>query len=291
MVTSLPVDHQGSYVHVCGMPVLDSTMNPVLFVHDMHQQSDELHHVLSMFFERGCSSYMYDLRGHGRSGNLLGHINRFEDHVTDLLQVMSWVKHAELRRTPILVGYGLGALVVTEFVRKFGSMAESVVLIGPLNEIKNPPHILYKIFLKVMADFWPTFRLQNPLFPNMIPIRYDHAYTAKYLHEIFLAIERFEGKFIEYSGDILLVCPEQDQLSSYHQLRKSVAFYRDQNLLHMDLRSDHFVFDAKSPHLPQIMEVILDWVRKHSVKDKILSELPGISRKKDVKLSIAVDSA
>lgn len=291
MVTSLPVDHQGSYVHVCGISARNSDTRPLLFIHNANQQSDSFHHLLSLCSEKGFSSYSYDLRGHGRSGNLLGHVQRFEDHVSDLLQVASWVKHLENRRAPLIIGYGLGALIANEFSQKYGKLCVGTVLIAPLCELKVPPNRITKTLLKVLMEIWPTFRMRSSLFPEPQGSSHYQLFTAKYLYEIFLAIERFETSYVKHGGNILLVCPDGDQICSYHKLHNFVVSRKSEDVDYVKVSGDHFVLEPKSPNIIQVRDIICHWAGKLDSGWLASEGTELLNKKLDINLNLAADSA
>lgn len=271
MTTLLPVDHSGSFVHLNGWQVPHSNHRALLFVHDIDQQSDHLFHVCQAFVDRNLPCYAYDLRGHGRSGTLLGHIDRFETHVRDLLQVASWVKHIDQGRPPTIVANGVGALIAMDFVRRFGSMCSGMVLVAPCIELKLPLHGFSRILLRMVADLWPKMR--GPFnYSHWRTLEHDsHRLTVGYVNEIYLAIDRATANLTEYHGDVLFLCPEQDTICSYHALKKAAALHQEYNLTVVDIPGNQRVLDFDCPHLGFVLNTITSWLNR--IDNKSLAQV------------------
>lgn len=294
IVSSLPVDHQGTAVYVKGWRYEHGQAPSILIVHDLGEQTTHYRETARDFVQAGYSVYLFDLRGHGRSGRRLGHAPSFNILVKDLLQVAAWVRHKEDGKPPVILGHGIGALITMDFTKYHGAFCKAAILsapcLEPVAEVSPPARLL----LRLLAEITPTFRIPAALMPRFTrelktvnqpdaeeeekPIYFPRL-TAIFAHELLLAIKRAEARFIEYHGSVLILCPDQDSVCSYVQLKKYAALHNEHNLAIADLKGvGHGVFTEDQAHREQAMGVVLPWL-----KQAILG--PQSAPKEEVRLS------
>ena len=77
----------------------------------------------------GMSVLRYDMRGHGHSGGRRGHVERFDDYVDDLCDM---VERARTPDVPLyVVGHSQGGLITTRAMMQGRLRADAVVLSNP----------------------------------------------------------------------------------------------------------------------------------------------------------------
>ena len=288
-LTSLPVDHYGTTVYLKALKHPDTQHAPIVIVHDVGEHADCYERAANAFYERGYSVYLFDWRGHGRSGWQLGHAPSFDSLVKDLLQVAAWARYQENGRAPIILGNGLGALVVMEFTQKLRCFLPSRDTFAPLvSELQPEMTRPHRVLLKLLSDVAPLVRLWSPFSPRLTshrvslhPIsREDASLSAKFpgvtaalTYELIQAIKRAETRFIEYCGSVLILCPEKDGICSYKQLKKSAALHADHNVEIVDLaNSGHGVFTDDDASRELAIKVVLGWLSKLVVDKASASE-------------------
>ena len=140
--------------------------HPILIVHDLGEHAEMYRHVIDDIVERGKNVYMFDLRGHGRSGKRLGHAPSYDILIKDLLQVAAWVRHKESGLAPIIIGHGIGALITMDFSKTYSSLCKAMVLSAPCLELVHETTRMTRFFIKVLADIAPMVRIPIPLCPQ-----------------------------------------------------------------------------------------------------------------------------
>jgi pimeloyl-ACP methyl ester carboxylesterase len=157
---SCPVDHAGMTLYVKGWVNSEpSLFPPVIVIHDIGETVSQYREFCTRLVETGCNVYCYDLRGHGRSGRIIGQINRFGELVNDLLQVSAWVKHKENSQAPILVGHGVSAQLAMRFAQNYPKLIQGVALISPGFKLKVEASRWWRLLARVMYEFSPSIRL------------------------------------------------------------------------------------------------------------------------------------
>lgn len=138
----------------------------VVLVHGQGEHSGRYEYAAKALNRRGYDVYTGDLPGHGLSGGLRGHIDRFDDFVT---VTASWVEEArELTggKQPLFVlGHSVGGLIVTRYLETAPdtSFLAGAVLSSPAYRVRYPiPR--WKEELGRKLDPWlPRLRLSSGL--------------------------------------------------------------------------------------------------------------------------------
>src|SRR5690606_2326186 len=87
--------------------------------------------------------------------------------------------------------------------------------------------------------------------------------TARFTQELLLAIKRAEVSFVEYSGSVLFICPEEDNICSFTSLKKRAAIHSENNVEILDLPGvGHQVFTEGQSARKKTMALRLAWVER-----------------------------
>lgn len=282
IVSSLPVDHAGTTVYLKGWRLEQTTQPPIVIVHDLGEHAELYRETAEAFAVAGYTTYVFDLRGHGRSGRRLGHSPSFAILVKDLLQVAAWVRHKEGGRAPVILGHGIGALITMEFTKLHGTFCHAAILSAPCLEPIHETPALIRLALRAIAEIAPTYRLPTALFPrfarDLLDKERQTPLTAALAHELLLAIKHADARFSEYHGEVLILCPERDQILGYSYLKKLAVLHNEHNLLIESLAdANHCVFTESVPTRELAMRAILRWLATAMV-DKRVPDLPEVPR-------------
>src|SRR5947208_2214211 len=103
----------------------------------------------------GYSTYVLDLRGHGRSGGRRGHLSRFSQLLGDLQALRRAVRRRQ-DVPQVLVGHGFGGLVVLRYLEtQPGEPPAAAVIVSPWLASRARPAVWKRIAAR-LADLWPT---------------------------------------------------------------------------------------------------------------------------------------
>ena len=246
-----PVDHKGNSVIMRGLRAkTPSKLPPLLFLHDVGENSEMYWDCLTFICERGMSGYVYDQRGHGRGADISGHLDHFQDLVSDLLQVASWVRHIHNGEPPIIVGQGYGAIVATEFASKYDAFMRGVVLAAPTLQLAWMPGPFKRFIIKVIAEFAPTVKVPKGLHPrfsnpmhremgktmatrlimSMIGPRQSRL-TFAFARELFDAMQAFGNHFRQIKKPMLILKPGSDEVAKFDVMDQIAASHDARSLI------------------------------------------------------------
>lgn len=285
IVSSLPVDHQGTSVYVKGWRRHASGVgHPILIVHDLGEQTEMYRPTCEEIVSRGHNVYMFDLRGHGRSGKRLGHAPSYDILIKDLLQVAAWVRHKEDGKTPIIIGHGIGALITMDFTKSYPDLCRAMVLSAPVLELVHETTGLTRFFIKVLADVAPMLRMPVSLCPQFTrdlmniqhqideddsaSIVYFPRLTAVFANELLTAIKRAEMSFVTYPGACLIICPGKDAVCTYGAVRKAVAVHADDNISILEFPEMGHALIRDESTRSEVINRIVRWVDEITVTTK-----------------------
>jgi lysophospholipase len=150
----------------------------VLGVHGWSDHAGRWRDVGERLRDAGYSTYMLDLRGHGRSGGRHGHLSRFSQLLGDL-QAFRRVVRLRTDRPQLLLGTSFGGLVALRYLETQPSdpIAGAAIASPWFGLAFRPPR--WKGFLaRALADLWPT--LPVPARLDADTISRDPAVNAAY---------------------------------------------------------------------------------------------------------------
>jgi alpha-beta hydrolase superfamily lysophospholipase len=145
-----------------------SSKGIVSLVHGLGEHSGRYSHWAALLNDAGYDLITYDLRGHGKSEGLRGHINSFEEYLADTDILLEEAKGKFSGKPIFLYGHSLGAVIVCNYVLRRKPQLAGVIVTGlpnksPLLEQKG------KILLaNVVGAALPKITMASGLDANMI---------------------------------------------------------------------------------------------------------------------------
>lgn len=276
VVFSQPVDHDGTQVYVKGWIDGSSDRPPVIFIHDLGETSTSYREAVKCLAERGYSCFVYDQRGHGRSGRRLGHIGSFDEFVSDLLQVSNWVRYKSNRRLPYFVAHGLGAVSAIYFLAKHYGLCQGALLLSPGLEDKTTK--TPKSLVHVMAELLPRARLPARWIPGVMkPIRNNLAgVSAKMVDEILHALQSLPEVFPNVRVPIHVVYPVQHSRYDYARVFEMIGRHPQKALFETSAVSfgDDAILDPAMTEA--VVDLIESWLLSQTIgqgKDKRIDKV------------------
>src|SRR5216117_3103686 len=107
----------------------------------------------------GYSTYVLDLRGHGRSGGPRGHLSRFSQLLGDL-QAFRRAVRLRTEAPQVLLGHSFGGLVVLRYLETQPSdQLAAAVVSSPWLGLAHRPPAWKRLAARVCAHIWPTLRI------------------------------------------------------------------------------------------------------------------------------------
>ncbi len=135
----------------------------VVLTHGLGEHCGRYDHVAGPLAEDGFGVVAYDLRGHGRSTGLRGHVDGFAEYTGDLDRVLSLAREEFGEGLPVLVyGHSMGGLIVLSYMLDYpDSPAVGFAVSNPLIRTAFEPPKLKVAAGRLLSKVLPRLRLAN----------------------------------------------------------------------------------------------------------------------------------
>jgi alpha-beta hydrolase superfamily lysophospholipase len=151
----------GTTLHEIVWPAAGTPRGALAIVHGYFEHAGRYDHVGKALAARGWNVHGLDFRGHGQSGGLRGHVQRFDEYLDDIDAVLA---RARLDKKPLfLVAHSMGGLAATEYVLHRPHALTGLVLSSPWYRTKMPVPAIKVYAAKALSSVWPTLSIPGNL--------------------------------------------------------------------------------------------------------------------------------
>ncbi len=177
-------------------------------VHGLGEYSDRYHNFVQPLMSAGIELWSYDLRGHGRSSGMRGHIHTWDEYRVDLDLFLHHIAGENAGKNIFLYGHSLGSLIVADYVLQAPIDLQGVILSGLATEpvgIATPACVLAA---KLLSRIWPKFTIPTGIYGAQLthvasvakaydedPLIFREA-TVRFGAESLAAIDRIQTEVI-----------------------------------------------------------------------------------------------
>ena len=139
----------------------------IVIVHGYAEHKGRYRQLVADLAAAGYGCHLLDLRGHGESGGVRGHVSRFEEYRTDLDCFLDEVRTFAATPVPLLLlGHSLGGLIALDYVlhrpEVFAAVTTSSPFLAPVLAIP----FFERLLLRLAANIVPTFAVRSGLDPK-----------------------------------------------------------------------------------------------------------------------------
>lgn len=166
----------------------------------------------------------YDLRGHGETKSSKGHIDSYEEFISDCEAVVDFTQALDPSKDVYILGHSMGGLVSAMAALSFQNKIKGQILSGPA--IGNLPSIkgIKKPFLNFASKVLPNLMITNPVEDDVCSVKevvekYKidplvlRKASMKFLREFTIAAPDFVSEHIhEYKLPLLLLQGSKDTI-------------------------------------------------------------------------------
>lgn len=291
VVFQFPTDHEGNVLYVKGWIRPKTEFRPIVLVHGLGECALFYRDAAKQLYDRGFSVYAFDMRGHGRSGKIPGHVATFDQLVNDLLQLVNWVRHKSNRSVPFIVGSGIGALIAVYFQRTYPKYCSSLVLVSPhLNKVGMSWG--KRFMMRMLAELTPTMQLVGSLTPRGVSPQFLlkkisnkaldikmglPGISANFAAQLIVALEQGIAMLSDVTCPTLIYCAKEDDSTNYSKVLEMIGRHPRKNMFairEIDGEAHQLLLQEPSK-LEPIVDSMASWLE---VEDRRLNELKQISR-------------
>lgn len=246
----------------------------ICLVHGLGEHTGRYLHWVEWLNQAGYSVVSYDLRGHGKSGGVRGHVSSFDDYADDTNLLLTEAKNRYPHTKVFLYGHSLGAIIVAYYVLKMKPQLSGVILSAlsiktPLQEQKG------KILLaKVIGSVLPKLSMKSGLDPKTISR--DPEVVSRYIHDPLVhdqittgfgkssinALVYLDQNVSEWTLPVLIMHGEMDKLGYAEGSREFASKIKGDCTLKIWPGLVHEVHNE--PENKQVFEFLRKWLDDHS---------------------------
>jgi len=103
----------------------------LVVVHGYQDHSNRIQPLAAGLTGQGYAVYSFDLRGHGRSPGLRGHVESWADYREDLRAFLALVGVQQAGRPVFLAGHSMGGLIALEYALRHPEGLKGVIALAP----------------------------------------------------------------------------------------------------------------------------------------------------------------
>jgi lysophospholipase len=145
----------------------------LVLAHGLGEHSGRYQNVVAPLLEAGISVWLPDHRGHGQSDGQRGHVDAFDQYLSDLKGVMTQAQESLPGACPcFLLGHSMGGL---------SKLPAGVIVSSPALGLTVKVPAIKNGLGKIMSTLWPRLSLGNELDPTKIS--HDADVVAAYIDD------------------------------------------------------------------------------------------------------------
>ena len=134
----------------------------IVIAHGLGEHSGRYKHVAEFLNQHGYSVAALDHQGHGQSIGQKGHIDSFEDYISDLYDFIQITKKENPDKELYLLGHSMGGLIATGYVLRHSNVDKVIISAPPYGVSGKSAQIQLKIGA-FLGKFFPKTSTSNNL--------------------------------------------------------------------------------------------------------------------------------
>lgn len=147
----------GEQIYYQSWSPLDEPRAVLLLVHGLAEHSGRYEEFAEFFTDARFAVYTLDQPGHGRSGGMRGHIEKFAEFTNATNQCLEIIKDAHSGIPRILVGHSMGGLIAASLLISIQSEFVAAVLTGPAIRSPQQPSRFAMLINRIISTLLPKF--------------------------------------------------------------------------------------------------------------------------------------
>ena len=206
------------------LPSSEKTVASVVIAHGLGEHGGRYQRVAEHLVEHGCATYAIDHRGHGKSEGPRALVDRFDNAVADLDQLIDQVRTARSDVPLFLLGHSMGGALALDYAIAHQDKLDGLLLSGPAVVLDGAPAVLL-ILSKILSVVAPSLGVFS-VDPSLVsrdsaevaayvsdPLNFHGKATARTMGEIVRFVEGLPARLPQVTLPVLLMHGKEDKLA------------------------------------------------------------------------------
>ncbi|UCF94651.1 MAG: lysophospholipase [Desulfobacterales bacterium] len=249
----------------------------LVIAHGLGEHSGRYGNLFKRLIPQGISIWALDHRGHGQSDGRRGHIQHFDQYLSDLGRLIQIVRQDRPDSGPcFLLGHSMGGLIALSFVRQGACPLDGVIASSPALGMVIAVPALQKILVHTMSFVWPGLTMKNHLDATKISHdqavidayendpRVHHHVSARWFTEFLSAMETVHREASKIEIPLLLQVAGDDYLVN---AQSALRFFEKLDLEDKTLRVYeglyHEIYNESKDQREKVLRDLEDWLESH----------------------------
>ena len=215
----------------------DDPKGIILLMHGVQSHSGRWRNAASVLVPKGYTLYGADFRGHGNSSGIRGHIDNFDEYISDSKKIYQIVNKNEKKDLPkFLLGHSMGAIVAIHYFAKYPEDFKGIILTGAGNKQNIPITGAINVILTLFSKISPKMSIRRTPKPERVtrdpeiwkqreedPLVFE-TITLSFGRELYRALSRLEDLASRIESPSLIQKGEDDHvLVGAYKLHEKMA--------------------------------------------------------------------
>ncbi len=246
----------------------------VVLVHGLgdHSQSLPYRLVTQVLAEKGFAVFRYDLRGHGNSDGIRGHVDSFAQHREDLGAAIAEARSVTDCSRVYVVASSMGGLIAFDQIIKNPSSVDGLVAIAPALSASGASGVV-RTLVPLASKLMPKLRINPGLDLSSISRdaaavgqynrdpQFSSRLTLKAASEIMTAVERVNNNLHRFFAPLLILHGSNDKIvptESSSTVLDLIGTTDKTRILYPDARHNLLIETNRK----EVYSDILGWLRR-----------------------------
>ena len=210
----------------------------VLFIHGIGARAHLYLPMADHLAENGYTIYMLDIRGHGFSHGVPGHMPSKDAMQKDILHFYNFVTTEESGNTPVIAaGHSLGTYIWIHTLSKYDAIKiDGLVLMsgGSVNRLKSSYTKLFSVKYSRYISKWKTFlslfnsnmkpvHISLPELPQLAQAGFVEDYGFSFFTMFLNSNKRFTNFYKNTAIPILMISGDRDELFPVNKIEETFS--------------------------------------------------------------------
>lgn len=245
----------------------------ILIVHGFAEHMGRYNYVVDKLVSNNYGVYRFDLRGHGKSKSPLGHLDKFNDFVSDTDQMIDLISSENTAVPIFIIGHSMGGLITALYGIEHPEKLKGQIFSGAALNTLPSSKGLNGYLIKMGASILPNIKIKNPINEDLCTVKQVYQdyindplilkkASFKFYYEFLVTgIEKLQKDIGLYNLPCLLTHGESDNISP---TKNSMDFYNGISSKDKDYKIYKGLYHEILNELEkdQVLEDMIQWLDK-----------------------------